>query len=380
MSNPKNSFRKKTFIAPDEFRKPTQRLAEEFDAKKNSYALDFLKLKKGDTPNLVRILPAKDDGSFHLKIGRHFIRHEDSWEVFVCSLETYGKPCPACEKFNELHKTDKQVAAAFKPQIRGVFNAIDRNDIEAGVKLWETAASQIWRKVIEWFKGNTKYNNIVGTVENPLEGRDLNIIYKPDEDIANIYNIWPDNTTQLGTPEQVEKWFEEVKPLVAEKLYPETPYDVARIKTFGSPQEREKLRQALREAYQEAEEEVEEEEEESETVKALKKQLAESNMKTKVAESKIAALERKSPEEEKIESAAIARAVKEEEEDIEEEDPEVIELREKLAAAEEAKNAAEAKADALKKLRDPKGKKDSTTPEETLAKVKAIREKLSENK
>lgn len=320
MSKPKNSFRKKTFTAPDEFRKPTIAQAEEFDAKKNSYALEFLKLKKGDTPNLVRVLPAKGDGSFHLKIGRHFIKHENGWEVFVCSYETYGKPCPACEEFNKLRKSDKQAAAAFKPQVRGVFNAIDRNDIEAGVKLWETAASQVWRKVIEWFKSNTKYNNIVGTIEDPLEGRDLNIIFKPDEDIANIYNIWPDNTTQLGSPEEVEKWFEEAKPLIAEELYPETPYDVAYMKTFGTPEEREELKRTLREAHQEAEEEEEiEEEEENETVKALRKQIEDEAMKRKdeamkrkVAEAKVAALEGKSLEEEKIEKSAKARAEKEE--------------------------------------------------------------------
>lgn len=342
------------FKSPDKFRDEAKSQAEEFDRKSNSYS--NWKPKKGETPNQIRILPAKGNASFHLKVGKHFIKHEDGWEVFVCNYEIYGEPCPACEKYLELRKTDKEAAAAFKPQVRGVFNIIDRNAEEAGVQKWEAPASKIWRPVIEWFKGNTKFNNLVGTAKDPLEGRDLFIIFKPEEDPGSMYNVWPDQTSPLGTPEQVKKWLEEAEPLIAEKLYPEIDYNVASVLTFGSPSDRAEVKRILREAGQkeEVEEETGEKEvEESKTVKELKKQIADEQAKRKLAEAKADALGEKSPEEEKIEKTAETRAAKAEK-------------------GEKDTNTSTKKTS--------KVKEDVSVPEDIHAKVEEIRAKHNPNK
>jgi len=318
MSNPKNSFRKKTFGSPNRFNKQTDEVAEEFDRNRSNWSAQYWKPKKGKD-NQIRILPQIGEASWHLKIGKHFVRHEDGTEVFVCPLMTHGSKCPACEKYNQLIKVDKKAAAEYRVTGYGVFNVIDRDAEEDGVKSWEAPPSMVWRPVIEWQRGNGKFNNIVGTEENPLEGRDLYVNYKPDETPANKYRIWPDETSVLGTPEQIALWLAEAKPLIAEELYPEVSYDIAYVKTFGTPQEREELRQALREAYQAKEEE---EEEDSSEVERLKKELAEANAAKKVAEVRAATLEKKSPEEKAIEASAEARAAKEEDESKEESEPE----------------------------------------------------------
>jgi len=347
---------KKGFTSPDKFRDEAKAQAEEFDRKSNLYS--NWKPKKGETPNCVRILPAKDDASFHLKVGKHFIRHEDGWEVFTCNYETYGTACPACEERQRLIKTNKKDAAAeFKPQVRGVFNIIDRADEEAGVQRWESPASKVWRPVIEWFKGDTKFNNLVGTKKDPFEGRDLNIIFKPDEDPGAMYTVWPDETSKLGTPEQIEKWLEETEPLIAEVLYPPIDYDVASVLTFGSPQDRMEVKRILREAA--PEEDVEEDvEEESETVEELKKQIADEQAKRKVAEARTAILEKKTPEEIAIEKSAEARAAKEEEDSVPEEVEKGTSTKKKTA----------------------KVKEDVSTPENITRKVAEIRAKHSRDK
>jgi len=174
-----------------------------------------------------------------------------------------------------------------------------------------------------------------------------------------MYTVWPDSTSPLGTPEQVKRWLSEAQPLIAEVLYPEIDYDIASVLTFGSAQDRAEVKRILRQTSQEEEieEEVEEEEEKEEDgseIERLKKQVADANMKRKVAEEKAAALEKKTPEEEKIEKSAKARAEVEEEE------------KKDISTSTEKKS--------------PEVKEDMSTPEDITATVAKIRAKHKRNK
>ena len=265
--------------------------AESFE--KTDWSLVYWK-PKANYENVIRILPGVGKATYHLKFGKHFIKHSDKTESFVCNRETYQEACPACEEYDRLVKANDEDASRFKVQTRGTFNVVDYSDEEAKVKLWEAPLVTGWLHIVKMVGSKSRFNNLVGTEENPLEGRDIIVFYDPDAGAQQMYRIQFDETTVIK-PESAKKWLEAARPLVREEVYPKTDPEVAKIKMSGSSQEREALRKRLaeqqaqaaapteasKEAEKKAEPEVDEE-------AALKKRLAEieAEKKAKSAEAK----------------------------------------------------------------------------------------------
>jgi len=241
------------------------------------------KPKKGE--NKIRIFPSrKDSGSkvtFHLKAGKHFIQHDDRKEAFICNMVTHQKPCPACEMNAKLFlEGRKDEAARYRVQEFGAFNVIDRNDEEAGVRIWECPPVAVWEFIIGVVTGGGDFDDVINTKEDFTKGRDVVVMFDPTAPPQNKYHILFKELSPIGTDEQIEKWMgESFRDLIAIKIYPETDYEVAKIKTFGTAVEREQLRKQLREKSQTTPP-VEEKKEDKEMAE-LKKKLAEAEAKLK---------------------------------------------------------------------------------------------------
>lgn len=213
-------------------------------------SLNYWKPQPGEG-NIIRILPGVGGAHYHFKVAKHWMRKEDEWVIFVCPKITYGKPCACCEERDRLFKMGlKEESVKFKPNVKGIFNVIDRNNEAAGVRYWEAASTVCWKEIINMAKGDGPFNNIIQSDDDPIMGRDLNIKYDPDASPSLKYSLRPCDVTPLGTPEQVKKWVNEAIPLEVEVLYPEISYKATMIKTFGSPQEREILKREMAKAME----------------------------------------------------------------------------------------------------------------------------------
>jgi len=233
------------FEAPSKFKDDDEKILSESERQEFDWDSVYWKPKPG-VENVIRILPGIKGANFHLRFGKHFIKHPDRTETFVCNQVTYGESCLACEERMKLLEAGKrEEAAALAPQIRGVFNIVDYSD-DNKVKLWEAPPTAVWLYIVKIVRSNSRFSNIVGTDENPLEGRDVIVYYDPDASPQNMYKIQFDSTSELDE-ELAKKALEEARPLIKEELYPKTPEDVAKIKLFGSAEEREALREKLSE-------------------------------------------------------------------------------------------------------------------------------------
>jgi len=354
-----------------EFRGP--KISEEKDRKlledaqgrgRTDWSEIFYKPKAGDE-NLIRILPAvgpeKSKATYHLKAGKHFITHTEDGrtEMFICNRETYQEPCPACEKWDKLVKEGEKTAGIYKPGIFGAFNIVDYTNLEGGVKIWESPPVAVWEFIIGMVGGKSKFNNAVGTEENPLEGRDIIIMFNPKAHPQHMYKLQFDAPSVIKARD-AKKWLEQATELLPENLYPKVDYEVAKIKAFGSAEEREELRKKLREQAQArareaepkgetTEEAVTDAEEDDEVAKA-KKVLADAEAKKAEKEKE----KEKEPEDE------VAKA-------------ERILAEAKKKKAEEAGKVADKPAE---KPKEEEKKKDETdVADDARKKVEAIRKK-----
>ena len=300
--------------------------------------------------NLIRILPPIGGARYHFKGGKHFIKHSDGkTEMFICNEVTYQKPCPACEEEARLIKTgDTESAKAFAVQSKGVFNVIDRTNLERGVIIWECPPVAVWERIIGIVKGKSKFRDLVGTDDNPLMGRDVVVVYNPKATPQFKYDLQFDALTLLGKKKQVDLWLAEARPLFPAEVYPEVDYAVAKIKTFGTKEERDELRKKLAAQYEkkakkeEAKKEVEvdteaekKKKEDMEKIAALEKQIA--DMKTADTGAKEEVKPEEEKEVEKEEAVEEKEVEKEKEEAVEEkgDEPSISDLRKQLADAEE---------------------------------------------
>jgi len=237
--------------------------------------------------NVIRILPAKagTDASYHLKISKHFVRHADRTEQFTCMNEVYGEACPACEEWKKLLKQSNEKsfskeekkkildeAKRFRPQRVGYFNIIVRGKDKPDVMLYE-APMTVWSKVVHVVASQGRmadifdvFKNDKGEIETP--GRDIIVLYDPDQNPQHRYNAYPTERCPMGTPEEVLRWYEQITDLVPENVAPRVDIGVAQIKTTGSKEAREQLRDMQRQLWiAEQEKENEEEEKPAESVK-----------------------------------------------------------------------------------------------------------------
>ena len=253
----------------------------------------------------VRILmaPGNVEGAhWYVKIAKHIIRHPDGgWEGFTCMKEVYGEDCVACNKYQELveiaqkekvkSKKDElwQNANVYRPTRFGFFNVlgvkyttdnhtrITERAVEEKVKLFQAPIS-LWTKIVSIHSSRGRSSDFFdefdekGNITSP--GRDIIIIHDKDQPPANRYNAIPTDHVELGKSEQIQEWISQIKPLTPEDLEnvaPKIDADVAQIKTFGSKQEREQLRELLKEIW--LENKKKEEEEESESIADAKREV-----------------------------------------------------------------------------------------------------------
>ena len=305
-------------MAKAKFRKPDveedQELLKKEDSRgqRTDYSERFWKPEPGE--NLIRVLPARGEtnASYHMIAGKHFIKHKDRIESFVCPKETFGEECPACEKFLELvKKGKKQEANRYRVKRIGVFNVIDRTEEEPVVKLYEAPRKAVWHRVVKIVTSKRKQSHILDEINSKFEvtkpGRDIFIDFDPDADPQSMYTVYPTDAEELGTPEEIQKWYEEIVDLLPENVYTLISYEDAEIKMDGTKEEREELRERWarereEDEEEEDEEEVEEDDDEEEEEKPKKKKL----------KKKVKRKQKEEDEEEEVE----------EEEDSEEEDSE----------------------------------------------------------
>jgi len=287
------------FVKPD--LKSDEALLAEIKEKMNySSASSKYWKPKPHVENAIRVLPATGaGGNYHLKISKHFFRHDDRLEVFTCDREVYGKECPACEEWFRLLNLAKEAekagdkekaeelktkAKVFKPTRRGVFNIIpveyakDNERLveeEATVMLYE-APFTVWSKIVALVTGEGRMADIFDEFKSDkgdikTAGRDIIITYDPDQAPANRYNAYPTERVALGTPKQVLAWVEQITPLLPENVAREATPVIAQLKAFGSKSERDSMREMQKEMFkqQKADEKAEAEaEEEPKTTKS----------------------------------------------------------------------------------------------------------------
>jgi hypothetical protein len=120
------------------FRVPKDRLFQ--PKKEGQYRLHIipytvpLKSKSGPNPNA-------SPGEYYYE--RTFYVHRGigaNEQTFVCPKKTMGLPCPICEYREKLEKAkdaDEDTIAALVPKMRQLWNVVDDEDMEEGVKVWE---------------------------------------------------------------------------------------------------------------------------------------------------------------------------------------------------------------------------------------------------
>jgi len=294
-----------------------------------------------DIENKIRILPARggSDASYHMKIGKHFVEHNDRTEGFICMRETYGKECPACEAYFRIRKetTDKNLSKPYYPKLYGVFNIINRLEEDPKVKLYEAPRTMVWKKIIFINKGSIKViDEFDEEGKYVQEGRDIIILFSPKAEIHNMYVVYPGDKAPLGTKKEIEAWHGDIVDLIPEQiaLYAPIEYEVAQIKSFGTVEEREELREKLQQKYEESQgkQEEKESEEPAGAVVEAAKELVEEGKEDEVTKAKRILAE--------AEAKAAKKLDKKKEEEPEEEDDDIIKMEKKLAKA-KAKKAQE---------------------------------------
>ena len=211
--------------------------------------------KSGTDGNLIRLLPARAGAkvSYHLYAAVHFIKHveDDKTERFVCNRETYGTKCPACEEMFRLIKAKQpEEANKYRPKRFGVFNVIDREKPEDGVKLYEAPVQGVYQKIMQIISSKGRMSNLFDKFDKSgkleTSGRDLMLVFDKTALPQSMYNVYPTDPSPLGTEEEMSAWAEQIVDLDVKALYPEADFDLVTIKTFGNAEERDLLRDDLR--------------------------------------------------------------------------------------------------------------------------------------
>lgn len=338
-----------------------------------------------DIENKIRIMPARggSDASYHMKIGKHFIEHDDRKEGFICMRETYGKDCPACEAYFRIRKeADKVAAKMYYPKLYGVFNILNRLEDDPKVKLYEAPRTMVWKKIIFINKGSIKViDEFDEEGKYVQEGRDIIILFSPKSEVHNMYVVYPGDKTPLGTKKEIEAWHGDIIDLIPEQiaLYAPIEYEVAQIKSFGTVEEREELREKLQQKYEESQGKQEEKESTGVTVEAAK-ELVEEGKEDEVTKAKRILAE--------AEAKAAKKLDRKKEEEPEKEEPEeeddIVAMEKKLAKAKAKKAQDIAKKKEEEKLKPKSAEKekkpDSKSEAELEEKIAEIKRQITEKK
>ena len=94
--------------------------------------------------------PYADNGDYHYE--RTFFVHRGigpNRETVICLAKTFKKKCPICEHRAELARknADEDVIKELAPKERQLYNVIDLQDRDAGVKVWDVSYFLFGRKL-----------------------------------------------------------------------------------------------------------------------------------------------------------------------------------------------------------------------------------------
>lgn len=258
----------KMFGIPDP--NDAKRFMESLEKKKEARAKGFFKIVEGE--NMIRILPQKPNSvkgvSYFATGNQHFIQHTDgSYEIFTCNKETYNKPCPVCEERIRLYQAGDREAAkkrGMRPSQLVIYQVIDRKAPvdQQTVKIFRAGYS-VFVSIMYLIKSGGTFSNLIYSPmpqgqEEKFLGRDLIIIYNKQAPAQMKYSVMPQELTPLGTAEQIALWNSQLVDLTTEAFFPEIDYDEARIRAFGSIEERAALVKLLEEFEIDSEENKEE--------------------------------------------------------------------------------------------------------------------------
>lgn len=354
---------------------------EDERSQKTDWSETFWKPVSGE--NLIRILPARGNDSgatYHMIAGKHFIKHSDRTESFTCPKETFGEDCPACEKFLKLvKKGKKQEAARYRLKRIGVFNVIDRTEDKQVVKLYESPRTAVWKKIVRIVTSKRNQAHILDEIGLKFKvvkpGRDIFIDFDPDAEPQGMYQVYPVDAEEIGTPEEIKKWYEEIVDLIPENVYSLINYEDAEVKMDGTKQERDELRKRWAKEREDANDDEDEEEEKEEIEEEVEDEKEEKPKKKK--------LKKKKKVEEVDEDEEIEEEV-EEEEEVEDEDekPKRKKLRKKVEKEEtEEEEESEEPEEEEEVEEDPEGDdEEEDLSSKVREKVKAMKAKKKKKK
>ena len=163
----------------------------------------FIRLEDGD--NKLRLLPAtEEDGMFFFEYFQHYI----DGQYIVCPkrTESINTACPICDYVSKLYATkredDRQLAGEIRSKVKYLYNAIDRNKEDEGVKILQTGI-KLFEVLID-----KVCDPDIGDITNIKEGFDI-IIKKKQQagfpnydgsDVARKPSLLSDNI------EKIKEW------------------------------------------------------------------------------------------------------------------------------------------------------------------------------
>ena len=216
-----------------------KQLQEKFN-RKGSQRADRLKLEDGE--NYLRLLPPtleylKEDVDYisidylmHYRVG-----YEGNYSHEICP-RTNGRQhkCPICEAVNKLYATkdesDKTQASKIRAKTRYTFNALDFNNLDKGVQIFEQG-SQVYTEILK-FIANPKYSDILDLDK----GRNVQIKKIPEKESPTgfvKYEFMPDPDITSVREQLPKDWKEQIVKLKASVEKPKSYDDLKRILEGG---------------------------------------------------------------------------------------------------------------------------------------------------
>jgi hypothetical protein len=172
------------------------------------------KIKVGE--NVFRFLPPLPGKKVFKITSRHAVTPPGGDTVyFDCPRRVANRPCPICEKANQLANSgnplDAERAKGLWPSRRVYANVIDRSDEDAGPKVLPLTKTSH-----EELIALREDPDCGGDFTNPVTGYDIKITREGTGKKDTRYKVRPRKVSPLGTDAQINAWIEAQHNLDAE--------------------------------------------------------------------------------------------------------------------------------------------------------------------
>ncbi|MGD8707130.1 MAG: hypothetical protein PVI88_00420 [Nitrosopumilaceae archaeon] len=175
MTKKRNKKGKKKGSVSDALRKSVDNSVEERSSEGTGYGilnfsnldvstdeLPFFKPNKGK--NRIDVIPfwvetdkhpsesaRKNGADYRINVHVHKGLGPDRNKTLICLEETYGKPCPVCEKRRKLQEqgASADLIKMLKPQYRVLYNVIDLDNEEKGIQIMDVAYYSFERNIVD---------------------------------------------------------------------------------------------------------------------------------------------------------------------------------------------------------------------------------------